>query len=409
MSADSGPDDFRNYDLRLESLRGVAALAVAALHAGSAIISVKDARPYLLAGGNTDSPFWAILSQIVSLFLNSQGAVVLFFVLSGYVLRLSLDRARGAAGPLALRFIGRRFLRLFPPVAVTVIVFALAYWIAGLSMVPAEHQQHLYSLPSLIKHAFLLDYRIDPVVWTLQIEILAAPVILLLWLAARRFGPVVLWVAVFAGWGASYSPAMNHWTVDALGFEFPLFGFLYAFVAGMVVVEWTRFAARAGITKLGGFYPLFGVMLIMAAPVLAVGSWRITLEVLGAAGLVAGVVLNLRGAVTWLLDRRIVRFYGRISYSFYLYHPLTIAVIYIDYTLPNALAGIGAPAVVQVLVAFVVTTIVVTPLAVASYWLVEMPAMRLGRRLGSRRPLATSATAGSPEQADQPLAQNRGS
>jgi peptidoglycan/LPS O-acetylase OafA/YrhL len=409
MSADSRLGDFRNYDLRLESLRGVAALAVAALHAGSATLAVTDARPYLLDGGNTESPFWAILSQFVSLFLNSQGAVVLFFVLSGYVLRLSLDRAQGAAGPLAFRFISRRFLRLFPPVAVTVVVFALAYWTVGLSMVQLEEQQHLYSLTSLIKHAFLLDYRIDPVVWTLQIEVLAAPLILVLWFATRRFGPIVLWLAVFAGFGVSFSPGMNRWTAAALDFEFPLFSFFYAFVAGMIIVEWSRFAVRAKITKLGGFYPLFGALLIMLAPVLAVGSWRILLEVLGAAGLVTGVVLNLRGVVTWLLDLRLIRFYGRISYSFYLYHPLTIGVIYIDGTIPNALAATGAPAVVQVIAAFVLTTIVVTPLAVASYWLVEMPAMRLGKRFGSRRPLAASGEAGSAEQANRALIRSGGS
>jgi peptidoglycan/LPS O-acetylase OafA/YrhL len=67
----------------------------------------------------------AILASPLGLLLSADGAVRLFFVLSGWVLAASLARGSGLAG--ALRFWVRRVFRIHPPY-VAAVLFA---WLAA--------------------------------------------------------------------------------------------------------------------------------------------------------------------------------------------------------------------------------------------------------------------------------------
>ena len=92
------------FDPRLESMRGIAALAVAAHHGMSAF-----------AGGLTPHPLdWLLFA------FNPAASVMFFFVLSGYVLGRALDRD-GAISP----FLVRRAFRIIPPFIFSVL-FAFA-------------------------------------------------------------------------------------------------------------------------------------------------------------------------------------------------------------------------------------------------------------------------------------------
>ncbi|HEY4987300.1 MAG TPA: hypothetical protein VII39_11825, partial [Bradyrhizobium sp.] len=74
------------------------------------------------------------------------------------------------------------------------------------------------------------------------------------------------------------------------------------------------------------------------------------------------------------LDARIVRFYGQISYSFYLLHPLTFwATGRLTAWLLNGVDGLPVTVVAVTCILFSVAAI--TPLAYASWRFVELPAM----------------------------------
>src|SRR3954469_10518110 len=90
----------------LESARGLAALTVCLFHASA----VRFQGEVLVAK-----------HSVAGTFLNGHGAVILFFVLSGFVLRSSLER-KGAQGScrLALEFFVARVFRLFPVIIATV-------------------------------------------------------------------------------------------------------------------------------------------------------------------------------------------------------------------------------------------------------------------------------------------------
>jgi peptidoglycan/LPS O-acetylase OafA/YrhL len=92
------------FDPRLESMRGIAALAVAAYHGMSAF-----------AGGSTPHPLdWLLYA------FNSAASVMFFFVLSGYVLGCALNR-EGKISP----FLMRPAFRIIPSF-VFAVPFALA-------------------------------------------------------------------------------------------------------------------------------------------------------------------------------------------------------------------------------------------------------------------------------------------
>jgi peptidoglycan/LPS O-acetylase OafA/YrhL len=81
----------RRFDPRLESMRGVAAFAVVACHALAAL-SVREMT--LPLGEQSAS---ALVTSVISAVFNVNAAVILFFVLSGDVLSLSLGARNGAA------------------------------------------------------------------------------------------------------------------------------------------------------------------------------------------------------------------------------------------------------------------------------------------------------------------------
>src|SRR5436190_7324455 len=83
--------DQRRFNPRIESMRGIAALTVAAMHVTSSLVEGFPTR------GSLD----LVGLPLIKALSNGYGAVVAFFVISGFVLARSLDR----------NFSARRFFR----------------------------------------------------------------------------------------------------------------------------------------------------------------------------------------------------------------------------------------------------------------------------------------------------------
>src|SRR4029078_6657494 len=102
-------------------------------------------------------------------------------------------------------------------------------------------------------------------------------------------------------------------------------------------------------------------------------------EVISGSAVVALLAFSNADRPSALLDRRIVRFYGRISYSFYLLHPLTLIVMWvIPGLLGTLIASVGSEAVVAVAL-FAGSTLAITPLAYAMVRWIERPGIAAGR------------------------------
>ena len=160
----SRPD--RGHLAALDGLRGVAAVAVTIRHTLNAIPMPVEIRRALF-----ESPLAIVLS--------SQGAVQLFFVLSGWVLAASLARERDP-GAAILPFYVRRVFRIHPPYVFAVLVAWLASaaaarssdgavtpWIARFVDADPSARTIIASLAFPSTAADLL-----PVGWTLTVEMI---------------------------------------------------------------------------------------------------------------------------------------------------------------------------------------------------------------------------------------------
>ena len=95
-------------------------------------------------------------------------------------------------------------------------------------------------------------------------------------------------------------------------------------------------------------------------------------EWIGVIALLALVVYHPKSTVFALLDSWGARFYGRISYSFYLLHPLTLPFINPLVHRLNSEAP-QIPAFVVISVASAVSIILISTLAYVSWRFVELP------------------------------------
>jgi peptidoglycan/LPS O-acetylase OafA/YrhL len=318
---------------RLESLRGVAAVSVVGYHVAAI--------------------YWDIIAT-------GMIAVVMFFVLSGFVLARSLQR-----NPSPAAFFRSRFFRLFPPAAATVLLLAVLYWQFGFWV----GFRGEFDLFNVLLNALMIKSDINGVMWSMTVECAATPVILGSFWALGVFGPVPLIIACLILFGLSFWGPYVH----LLG-GFTNLAPLYGFVVGVLVCCWQRDLLQRMSPRVVYLLTAGAIALMLFCGLKKQTAPVILLEVIGSAWIIAAIAFGPPNAVFRLLDLRVVRFYGRISYSFYLLHPIGMSYA-IEWLTPLKLQ----PTVTSVALTTVVAVICTTPLAWASWRVIEVPSKRLAR------------------------------
>lgn len=303
---------------QLDGLRGVAA-AVVVLH------HVLLAVPYGLAAGDEAGPFAAIL-------VLGRPMVVLFFVLSGFVLTLQLTGKSEGLPAYAVR----RFVRLLPPYWAALggawllhrlthgSISALSPWaeeLWGGPVSPIVVARHLAMLAGPGPHQFPLDH----VAWSLVHELRLSLILPFLVLVATRLSiatALLVGAAVTFAAEAAVVARPDLFPAGLHGFRFDAPGL------GPSIVLTVRFAVdlalgavlalrRRKLRDLLARWAWAGpVALVMALALLSQRDE--TLMALGAAGLIAAAV-----ALPWyarLLNAGPVAWLGRVSFSLYLVH-----------------------------------------------------------------------------------------
>lgn len=347
------------YLRALDGLRGVAALVVVARHSFGALPMTREAR-------------MEVLGTPLGIPLNAQGAVELFFVLSGFVLAGSISRNRSSLDLVA--YYVKRWFRIHPPYLAGVL-FA---WCAGFFYVvpePAELSSWIRKLSAVHIDAGELwrslwfpggAYGQLPVGWTLTVEAIFSILMPLFLVIARRTHWAVLLVLAMA------LPIL-------VGERLLLFGIDFALgVATYLERErLRRWASRAPAwvpwcvlgVALWSWVP--GVLGWSTASDLFLEMRRITVMGAGSASLLV-LVMTTRWPNRFFSLGPVVGL-GRISYSLYLVH-IPVLVL----AAPLAI-GIGPwPAGVTV---FGVTAVVSLAISLVGYRLVERPSILLGNRL----------------------------
>jgi len=325
----------RSFLPRLEAMRGYAAVSVLAFHA--CMLSWS-----MIAGG--------------------MAPVVVFFVLSGFLLGRSLER-----DPDPVTFIRHRLFRLLPAAIVTVLLLTLAYRIFGF---------YVGYLPSfeplnVILNALLIKSDINGVMWSLTVESVAVPVILLAHALLGSRGRGAAWILVvvliaISSWGPY---------VHLLG-GFTNLSPLYAFIVGLLVQaggptsisKWRQ--ARLNTLAVSVFVVLVVVAIRKQTAI------TIFIETVCASVLIWIAAFGpMKLPAMRPFDLWIARFYGQISYSFYLVHMAAL-------TLAARLLPDVHPPLERAAILFVAGLLITTPAAWLMWRLVEVPFIRLGRLAG---------------------------
>lgn len=282
--------------LAVDSMRGIAATMVAVYHFYNAL------------GGKTNV---ASVPDVVDAVLKyADSGVHIFFVLSGLVVFLNLAQYEAVGLPFLARFVLRRSIRLDPP-----------YWLViGLSIVASAVAGRMYAdgWPGVLANMLYLYNLVEirPIVtvgWTLCLELqfyvlLAVGLVVADKLRTARLSrafvlamiisPTLLWSLLIAGgWATNplHGLFLTHWHL-----------FLLGTAVGLLMCQERLAAAIVGV----------------GAVVAAVLEFRHVGPLVALATAAVIWALHRRGRLVDPLGGRPLQYLGKISYSFYLVHPL---------------------------------------------------------------------------------------
>lgn len=307
---------------QLDSLRGLAALAVFGGHSIGSIISLK------ILVKSLQSP--------LSIFINGNAAVMFFFVLSGFV--LSLPYIRGQR-PLSLTaFYIKRVFRIYPAfIAAIVLSLGLKAYLfqphppetAGLwiqhywlwDMTPANLKE---TLRTFLLIAPRINFNlIDPPIWSLAVEMVMA-----------LFIPFFIWLVSRCNWLLNIVVSLP---LAYLAFSYNKYFIMYAgvFYLGVILAKYkddivaminrSHIAGKILLATVGLFLYNTGMTFLNVRTSAWYPIFDYALPAIGSGLLIILVLASNR--LSAFFGHRWFVFMGTISYSFYLIHfPLLLTV-----------------------------------------------------------------------------------
>lgn len=288
-----------------DGLRGLAALWVVLFHA---------------SGGGHLERVKALLPAPAAKWVFEMGelGVPIFFVLSGFVMALTVDSASVGAA-FAWRFVARRLVRLTPPYWFAI---AVALGFALLKAGVLDQPPKLPSAADLLAHLLYLQgvfdaTLINPVYWTLGVEVqfyIAFALLMMLADTLQRRGVLRQARLVVGGLSALVALAWPAGWAQGAGWPGGFLPFWFSFMAGVLACwSWRERGAHAVL-----FWAFIAALAVAAG---------VDPSAFATAAIVAAVALSvagMRGAMNRWLNLPALQFIGLVSYSLYLLHnPLT--------------------------------------------------------------------------------------
>lgn len=310
-----------------DGLRGVAAFSVAIMHFIAAFLPMvlHNTYPAIFAENKSpDTAFKIVTSPLATLFYNGHLAVLIFFVLSGYVLTLPYFDAPGGAMLTLKKRLWSRYLRLNIPIAGATLLSFAVYKFGLYSNVQASEISGSFiwlksfypnDISSVVaaKDAFYDsivngDGKLIPPLWTLKIEFIGSIFLLLFYISkppSKTLVPSLLvffllyvlfgqdsiyYYAIFFGSYLHTSPASSKFALFAVGLYFG------SFQLNSIAYDFLPSTALNGhdAWEKAAFYRTIGAVLITAAVVKGFGAR--------------------------FFGSKAIQFLGKISFSLYLIH-----------------------------------------------------------------------------------------
>ncbi|HEX9059981.1 MAG TPA: acyltransferase [Clostridia bacterium] len=381
---------------QLDSLRGLAALTV---FFGHAVLMI-----------NYDNIFNLFHNTALHIFWDGAAAVVLFFLLSGFVLTLPYVKEQDKSIEY-FPFLIRRIFRIYPAyiaaLALSLILKIFLFNRAGISDFGSFVNQFWgwktgdLTFSSLVRHVIMIGPNfergeIDPIIWSLIVEMKISVIFPLFIFFTKKInklwvGSVVLILSLVFGYLSgkyliNYFPTLTQ----------DIFLYLPVFIFGSLLAKFhvliiVRVKKLSRAQKLGLI--VLGIILY---------SSRFSLHFIGISynnynyvvslGVAIIIVFSLSSVTAKkLLTLKPVKFLGDISYSFYLFHfPIIMTVISIVYRKFHS-----------VRLSFAISLFIGIIVSYLGYRFVEVPFQSVGRSLSKKAKTLVTSLNSSGRQVDQ--------
>lgn len=361
----------RKHFKELDSLRGLAAVLVVVYHWTHLWPDSAYPRMFHLL----------LILTPLQLLVNGHASVVLFFILSGFVLSLPQVRGRKVEYPT---YLVKRICRIYLPYFVALVIAVAACWrFHGLDAYDEWFERTWHHAPAwkmVLQHILLLgDYPSDvynTAFWSLVQEMrisIVFPVLCWLVLRFRAVGSTILAAALFVGEGF----AERHTALKLADLQ--TIACTGTFILGILLALYLeQLRSWLSKTRRGTYWGIFAacVALYIYTPFVA---YHLHFKTIGSDGILAiggaGIILYSLADkhISRMILGPVVSFLGRVSYSLYLFHGTVLflcAYLFHDRLSP--------------FVWFVPYLAVSLAGAAVLYRWVEVPSMNLGKLLASR-------------------------
>lgn len=363
---------------KLDGLRGLLALIVCLNHSYMVVTiptfaSVWQQNPLIF------HDLQAKLQQLLMLIGNGGAAVTLFFLLSGLVLGPSLDKIKmNVRGIFA--FLAKRIVRLYP-IYVLILVLTALYMRFGYSYetFPASSAWYNWwmhfemTFKEFILNFFFIHAYVGGVTWTLRVILITSLIFPVFFILNKK---TTWWMDIIV------SALLVYASFTLLNIEgFRDLRYLYMFYLGLMIPKFKDFFSK---------FPNWTVAILLPFAVITMLCFRyLTNEYKGGVveAIISFFIIGLAAygdkvKVLNFLDSKVLKFFGKISYSLYLIH---FSVLYVISRLMFQNFP-GLPYQSNYLLIhsalFVLSTIIATGISLLVYKFIELPSQTLSRKVG---------------------------
>ncbi|MHB1001350.1 MAG: acyltransferase family protein [Armatimonadota bacterium] len=364
---------------QLDSLRGLAALSVVFHHFLILLPSIGDhSHGYAMLRYTPLHIFWA-----------GREAVILFFVLSGFVLSLPFYKNNKVNYPA---FFAKRICRIYIPYIAAVFFAVIASRVFDRNGIPelSDWFNRVWNTPldanAVITHIILIgrvnNDAFNPVIWSLVHEMRISLIFPLIMILVNRYS----WkFCILAGCAISVTGFVTNYLVSHYATNWNDYGltlqYTFMFILGALLAKY-RHPISESFSKLSRGSKL---ILILAGVFLYTYPWwffrsvkhlhlSIIEEVVISMGVVIFIVFALSSRyVSGILNHQYLVYMGKTSYSIYLYHAfLLISITYLLYDF------------VPIWFIWIVTLCATFAVSTLSYKYIELPSIRAGQYISKR-------------------------
>jgi len=347
----------------IDALRGVAAILVMMLHIA---ISFVHANPNFSGG--------ASMTAFLQQFDIGRMGITIFFLISGFVIPKSIKPDQSNA---TKRFAIKRLFRLYPLFWFSVFAGLLFIWylpghaidapliVANLTMIPSFFQQH-----------FIIGLY-----WSLETELLFYLfIMILLSFGYLRKLQIYLFTTVFAllvilsfQYLPHSRPSLPHWTATPYHLSLMFLGVLFRHFHDRD--DWKFSWQFVHLNTKNIFWSQLALVLLVPLFVLALEPLKNQGEHFpDAVAYLVGLGLFFGTMLLWKNPPQFLIFLGMISYSVYLLHPVAITIVYSSVASESLSLSV-----------FSLTTIgLAITISTLSYYFIEKPSNKFGRRMANR-------------------------